>query len=101
VINNNRSQLVGKAVLISIFVCIWLGALVFYWSVDLTSSPNRYYLVGIFLSYLILWGLIFFWSNTSTVEKAQRFLLTSGSVAVAVGLLELLVVANLVDFRLT
>jgi acetyltransferase AlgX (SGNH hydrolase-like protein) len=100
-IKHKRSHQMRKAVLISIAVFIWLAALVFYWSVDPTGSPRRHCLAGIFLSYLLLWSLIFFWSNTSKVEKAQRFLLTSVSVALTVGLLELLALANFVDFRLT
>src|SRR5262245_31524235 len=98
-IKNSRSQEVRKAVLIGIFVFIWLGALIFYWSADPTS--NRHFLAGILLSYLVLWSLILFWSNTAKVENAQRFLLTSGSVALTVGLLEFLVLADLVDFRVT
>lgn len=78
-IKNNRSQQVRKGVLISILIFIWLAALVFYWSVD-PRFVTRHFLASIFLSYLLLWSLVFLLSNQSKTEVAQRFLLASVSV---------------------
>ena len=74
-----------------------VGALAFYWSV--APESNFHPLAGIILSYLVLWGVIFLFSNASRAEKANRFLLTTGSILFTVGFLELLVVAHVVDFR--
>jgi hypothetical protein len=90
-----RQLLLGSAVTV-----IWVAALVFYWSVDPGASPNRFYLAALVLSYLLIWGLISFWSAAATPEKATRFLLTSVSLALTVGLLECLALVKLVDFRL-
>ena len=99
-IKTNRSKKVQVGVLIGILVLIWLAALVFYWSVDPIRQSNWRTLASVILSYLLLWGIVFLCSNVSKIEKVQRFLLTSVSVALTVGLLEFLVLLNIVDFRL-
>ena len=57
-------------------VLIWLAALVFFWSAHPTLESNLHLLASIILSYLVLWGLAFVWSNAPRKEMAQRFLLT-------------------------
>ncbi len=99
-IKTNRSKKVQEGVLIGILVTIWLAALVFYWSVDPIREPNWHTLASIILSYLLLCGIVFLCSNASKIEKVQRFLLTSVSVALTVGLFEFLALANIVDFRI-
>jgi len=85
-----------KSVWIGFFVLICLGSLAFYW----LETPSRYHtLAGFMLSYLVLWGMIFLLSNASKIEKTKRFLLTTGSLALTLGFIELLVVAHVVDFR--
>lgn len=98
-IGNDRSQQVRKGVLVGIVVLVWLAALVFYWSVA-PRNASIHFLAGIFLSYLFLWSLAFLLSNVSKIEIAQRFLLTSISVALTVGLLEVLTLTRTADFRL-
>jgi hypothetical protein len=99
-IDRIQSRQVRHALAGSVVVVIWLASLVFSWSVYPGDNQNRLYLAAIVLSYLLVWGLIFFWSDASVTEKAGRFLLTSFSVALLVGLLECLALAKLVDFRL-
>src|SRR5207244_6833404 len=50
--------------------------------------------------YLLIWGLALVLSRTRRREMAARFLLTSASLALTVGVLELLAAVNLVDYRL-
>lgn len=87
----------SEQVWVRLFVLASLGALVFFWSVAPESHSHT--LAGIMLSYLVLWGAIFLLSNASKIEKTKRFFLTTGSLVLMVGVLELLVVGNLVDFR--
>lgn len=93
----DQFQQKSKNILIGLFVLTCLGTLVFYWFV----APELLYhtLTGFMLSYPVLWGMIFLWSDASETEKAKRFFLTTGSIAFTVGFLELLVVAHIVDFR--
>ena len=86
-----------KGALISLLVFLCLGALAFYWSG--APEPTYHTLASLILSYLVLWGAIFLWSNASKVEQANRFLLTGTSIALIVGFIELLVVAGILDFR--
>jgi len=80
-------------------VVVWLVALVLYWCVAPTRESPRHTLASIILSYLVLWGVIFLWSDVPKKRTAQRFLLATGSLACTVGFLELLVLATVVDFR--
>lgn len=98
--SSNRSQRVRKSILIGLLVLIWLAALAFYWSIDPLRNANRHGLASLLLSYLLLWGLVFLLSTTSNTEMAKRFLLTSASIALTIGLLEGLALAHIVDFRL-
>jgi hypothetical protein len=52
------------------------------------------------ISYLLLWGVIFWWSHAPRRETARRFLLTSASAAFILGCFELPVLTHLIDFRL-
>ncbi len=99
-IKTNRSKKVQEGVLIGILVLIWLAALGFYWSVDPIREPNWHTLASLILFYLLLWGIVFLCTNVSKIEKVQRFLLTSVSIALTVGLLEFLALAKILDFRL-
>lgn len=94
-----RSQHTPIAVLLAVIAFACLGALVLYWS----QAPeiNYHTLANVILSYLVLWGPIFLWSNAPRTERASRFLLTTATVAITVGLLELCVAARVVDFRVT
>jgi hypothetical protein len=89
----------SKAVLFCRLLFFGLGALAFYWS--MTERPIYQALASVIFLYLALWGLAFLSSEASKSEKACRFLLTTASIALTVGCLELLVVARVVDFRLT
>jgi hypothetical protein len=82
----------------SVLALIWLAALSFYWLVDPTDV-HRHLLARIWLSYLLLWSVAFLLSDESKTEMAHRFLLTSASVVLTVGLLEGLALAHIVDFR--
>jgi hypothetical protein len=93
----SRSHHKSKNALIGFFVMTCVGTLVFYWSV--APESNSHTLAGIMLSYLLLWSVIFLLSNASKTEKATRFLLATGSIALTIGCIELFVVANVVDFR--
>jgi hypothetical protein len=95
----SRSRKKMEVVLIGILVLTWLAALVFYWSV--APESNRHTLANFILSYLVLWGVVFLWSNATKSEKAKRFFLTSASVALIVGLFEILALTQIVDFRST
>ena len=90
-----RHLLLGSAV-----GSMWIAALVFFWSADPGTSPIRSGLAALVLSYLLIWGLVFFWSQASMTEKAGQFLLTSLTLGLTVGLLECLALLKLVDFRL-
>jgi hypothetical protein len=52
------------------------------------------------LLYLLLWAVAFLARRTTRAEVAGRFLLTSASLALALGVLELLAAVDLVDYRL-
>lgn len=95
-----QPQSVQDNVLIGVLVLIWTGALLFFWLADPTSQPNHHWLAGIVLSYLLLWSLVFVWSDESKIETAKRFLLTSTSVMFTVCLFEVLVVTRIIDFRI-
>ncbi|MCI0557818.1 MAG: SGNH/GDSL hydrolase family protein, partial [Nitrososphaera sp.] len=86
-----------KGAFISLLVFLCLGALALYWS----EAPEHTYhtLACLLFTYLVLWGAIFLWSTASKVEQANRFLLTGTGIALSVALLELLVVAGILDFR--
>ena len=86
-------------VLMGIVILIWLMIVVFYWLVDSRNS-NRHILVGIILTYLTLWGAVFLWSDANKLEKMLRFVLTTTSLTLLVGLFEILVLIKIVDFRL-
>ena len=85
--------------LIIVIVPIWLAALVFFWASKPTHEPILRLLASITLSYFVLWGVAFLWSNAPGMEMAKRFLLTTVSIAFTVGFFELLVAARVVDFR--
>ena len=97
---DNRSQRVRKSILIGLLVLIWLVALAFYWSIDPLRNANTHGLASLLLSYLLLWGLVFLLSTASNTEMAKRFLLTSASITLTIGLFEGLALAHIVDFRL-
>jgi hypothetical protein len=78
----------------------WLATLVFYWWTDADVAPNGHMLAGLLISYLLFWGLIFWWSDLSRRRKVRVFLLSSGSIAFTVGLFELGVLVRAIDFRL-
>ena len=86
-----------KQVVVGLFVLAFVGELVFYWSVP--SASHYHVLAGFILSYFVLWGMLFLLSNASQNEKMINFFLTTGSIVFTVGLLELLVVAHVLDFR--
>ena len=94
----SQSHQKSKWILIGLFVLSCLGTLVFYWLVVPTSLDHT--LAGLMLSYLVLWSIIFLWSDASSFEMAKRFFLATGSILLTVGFLELLVVAHIVDFRM-
>ena len=95
---NNPARQVLINVLIGIVVLMWL-MIVVYWLVDSWTS-NRHILVGIILTYLTLWGVVFLWSDANKLEKLLRFFLTTTSLTLLVGLFEMLVRIKVVDFRL-
>lgn len=94
-----RSQRAPVTVLLAVTAFAGLGALALYWS----QAPESNYptLANVILSYLLLWVPIFLWSNAPRAERASRFLLTTATIAITVGLLELSVAARVVDFRVT
>jgi hypothetical protein len=82
----------------ALFVVICIGSLIFYW---VMAPESLYHTLGAcMLSYLVLWSVIFLWSDTSNTEKAKRFFLTTGSIVITVGVIELLVVVRVLDFRI-
>ena len=94
-----RSQHKPIVILLAVIAFACLGALVLYWSQ--APEPNYHTLASLTVSYLVLWGPIFLWSNASRTEKASQFLLTTATVAITVGVIELCVAARVVDFRVT
>ena len=94
---NSRSPKPRAFVTLAVLTFGCLGVLALSWSLD--QNRNYHTLGYILLSYLLLWSVIFVWAGGSKTEKATRFILTTASVAFTVGLLELLVVAKVIDFR--
>lgn len=93
----DQFQQKSKNILIGLFVLSCLGTLVFYWLVVPTSLYHT--LTGLMLSYLVFWSINFLWSDASNSEMAKRFFLTTGSIVLTVGFIELLVIIHVVDFR--
>jgi hypothetical protein len=96
---SDASRLRPILALSSVLALSGLAAVVAYWLED-SASLNRQVLVGIVLSYLTLWGLFYLWSDAHRLHKLLLFFMTTGSLAVVVGLLELLVLVRVADFRL-
>ena len=69
----------SKNILIGLFVLSCLGTLVFYWLVVPTSLYHT--LTRLMLSYLVLWSIIFLWSDALQLPKWQYVFLTTGSIA--------------------
>jgi len=97
----NRHPQTAKHVLVGFFVIICLGALFFYWAVAPEINYHILYptLAGIMLSYLVLWAMIFMVTNGSQIEKMIQFFLSTGSLILTIGFIELLVAAQVADFR--
>jgi SGNH hydrolase-like domain, acetyltransferase AlgX len=95
---NNPARQVLIKVLTGIVMLLWLTIAV-YWMVDLRTS-SRHILVGIILTYVALWGMVFLWSDANKLHKVLGFLLTTILLALLVGVLEILVLIKIVDFRL-
>ena len=82
---------------------LWLlflaaGAIVLLGRPDRTASPNAHLLATIAAVYLLLWSAVSALRRKSGGAVAKGFLLTSGSLAVAIGALEVLAFAG-VDFE--
>lgn len=83
---------------LSIFASLFfLGGLVGVWGLGVTTA---YHLISnVVASYFLVWGVIWSFSKQSRGELIARFVLITASSCVAVGSLEALSFAGLVDYR--
>lgn len=96
---NSPTRHVLRNVLMGMVILIWLITVVAYWLVD-SGTNNKHIVLGIILTYLTLWGVVFLCSGATKLEKVLRFFLTTTSLVLLVGLFEILVLIKIVDFRL-
>lgn len=79
------------------FLFLAVGALLLLGRPARTASPNAHLLATIVAGYLLLWSAVFALRRKSGGTAVKGFLVTSGSLALAIGALEILALAG-VDF---
>lgn len=89
----NRLQRFCLAILIG----AWLGAIGFLWFNKAATGTE--FVANVFVTYMLIWGLLLVTSNRPAGYWATRFVAVGFALGFSIGLVELLVVARVVDFR--
>jgi hypothetical protein len=81
---------------------LWLPVLSATFPIKILDSPSVRGFIFLFpISYILIWGVYFFLSRNSVLNKIGNFALATASVLLFFGLLELPALLSIVDYRST